>query len=73
VAYSPVIACHHRGDVLKNVRTLALCGIVKKLYRTWNAGGKIARPPIAHASRSRDCSYNEGAESVSEELEATEG
>ena len=33
----------------------------------------MARPPIAHASRSRDCSYNEGAESVSEELEATEG
>ena len=42
-------------------------------YGTWNAGGRIARPPIAQASRSRDCSYKEGAESVSEELEATEG
>ena len=34
--------------------------------------GRIARPPIAHAGRSRDCS-SEGAESVSEELEVTEG
>ena len=29
----------------------------------------MARPPMAHASRSKDCSYNDGAESVSEELE----
>ena len=67
------IACHHRGDVLKSVRILALCEIGKKLYRTWNAGGRIARPRIAYVSLSRDCSCNESAESVSEELEATEG
>ena len=42
-------------------------------YRTWNAGSRIACPPIAHAGRLRDRSYNNGAESASEELEATEG
>ena len=31
VAYSPVIACHHRGDVLLNVRTLTWYGIERKI------------------------------------------
>jgi len=33
VAYSPVITCHHRGDVLLNVGTLALCGIEIKVIQ----------------------------------------
>ena len=36
-------------------------------------GGRITCPRIAHASRSMDGSYNEDAESVYVELEATEG
>lgn len=45
----------------------------KNMELTWNAGGKTGRPPIAHARRSRDCSYNAGGESVSEEFEPDEG
>ena len=43
------------------------------ILNTWNAGGNTDLPPIAQASRSRDCSYKAGGESVSIELELAEG
>jgi hypothetical protein len=43
------------------------------ILNTWNAGGNTDLPPIAQASRSKDCSYKAGGESVSAELELAEG
>jgi len=74
VAYSPVVARHHRGDVLLNVPTSALCEIERTItHMNIVLGTQGVELPIAHVRRSGDCSYRESAESVSEALEAADG